>query len=616
MGTSLIDNFDYRGRRFLDSRQSVATLAALRATAETSVPAGFRAYCAETALWYEYNSANPADPVTGRWRAIPTEIAQQPGDRTDIPMSQKAVKEAIRSEIDLNGTFKVNLIYGSYIGESRIISFMSNSAANAASYSLFKFINQARAKFYGMWVNDSLNAKNVAFFDKDRKLLSIIKYEIAGGETIQLDALRELAPENTEFFGLNFSSYNPRVKAVVYDDRIIDIRDNDSDKTQNIESLKSRLDTLMPNVTPLLGQIRKKEHAGYLTMSGRLHEVEDNYHSFVSDPYPCRGGDKFMYMGYGFAEAASAVFYSSIEDVYKGSSLKDLSFQVDARNEYVEIEVPEGVNFVVFASIANASNEIILDVRPVVNVINEADDKTDFSGNILNGKKWYCCGDSFSAGDYSNAETPSDTLFQYGPFKGLYKVYSRFIAHRNNMDLQLLAKNGATVGAWKDDDVENPANANSFYKQQFPKIIEDSDFTGYITMWFGINDSYRCNLGNIDDEDLSTFYGALNWSALNLITKFPLAHIGFIVSNQCNADNQQAVRDVATKWGIPYLDLSSDPKIPTVSGDRKGLTPTIDSRVRKLRWDDNFRVSSTNGHPNAKAHEYQSTFIENWLRSL
>ena len=29
-----------------------------------------------------------------------------------------------------------------------------------------------------------------------------------------------------------------------------------------------------------------------------------------------------------------------------------------------------------------------------------------------------------------------------------------------------------------------------------------------------------------------------------------------------------------------------------------------------------FRVAKNNGHPNEKAHEYQSTFIENWLRSL
>ena len=99
MGTSLIDNFDYRGRRFLDSRQSAATLGALRAIPESTVPDGFRAHCAETGLWYEFNSANAPDPSTGRWRALPTELAQQTGARTDIPMSQKAATDAITETI-------------------------------------------------------------------------------------------------------------------------------------------------------------------------------------------------------------------------------------------------------------------------------------------------------------------------------------------------------------------------------------------------------------------------------------------------------------------------------------------------------------------------------------
>ena len=99
MSTSLIDNLDYRAARFLDSRQGVATLAALRAVTESSVPDGFRAYCAETALWYEYNSSNTPDTITGKWRAIRTEVAQKPGDRTDIPMSQKAVTEAFAASI-------------------------------------------------------------------------------------------------------------------------------------------------------------------------------------------------------------------------------------------------------------------------------------------------------------------------------------------------------------------------------------------------------------------------------------------------------------------------------------------------------------------------------------
>ena len=95
MGTSLIDNFDYRGRRFLDDRQQAATLAALRAIPESTVPDGFRAYCAETGRWYEYASANKTLPDTGKWRLAGVELAQESGFRPDIPMSQKAITDIL-----------------------------------------------------------------------------------------------------------------------------------------------------------------------------------------------------------------------------------------------------------------------------------------------------------------------------------------------------------------------------------------------------------------------------------------------------------------------------------------------------------------------------------------
>lgn len=244
------------------------------------------------------------------------------------------------------------------------------------------------------------------------------------------------------------------------------------------------------------------------------------------------------------------------------------------------------------------------------------------NSNILYSKKWYCGGDSYSEGDYTNSPNPESTKFTDGIYAGKNKVYSRFIALRNNMDLHLLAKCGATCGAWKEDveagTVDTPTHTNTFYYNQLPQILsnEDKTFNGYITLWFCINDGSHCTLGTIDDETVNTFYGALNWSAIQLITNFPLAKIGFIVSNNANSSYQQAVREVAQKWAIPYLDMEGDPQIPTISGKRTNQDIPVDSRVRTLRWDNNFRVASNNGHPNEIAHEYQSTFIENWLRSL
>ena len=70
MSMTIIDNFSLKGKSFMDGRQSVATLAALKAVPETDIPDGFRAYCTATRLWYEYNSANSVDATLGRWRGI------------------------------------------------------------------------------------------------------------------------------------------------------------------------------------------------------------------------------------------------------------------------------------------------------------------------------------------------------------------------------------------------------------------------------------------------------------------------------------------------------------------------------------------------------------------
>jgi hypothetical protein len=46
-----------------------------------------------------------------------------------------------------------------------------------------------------------------------------------------------------------------------------------------------------------------------------------------------------------------------------------------------------------------------------------------------------------------------------------------------------------------------------------------------------------------------------------------------------------------------------------------GRHSKVSEKARALR-NAAFMVSDTNAHPNAKAHEYRSTFIENFLRSL
>jgi len=233
--------------------------------------------------------------------------------------------------------------------------------------------------------------------------------------------------------------------------------------------------------------------------------------------------------------------------------------------------------------------------------------------NILYGKKWVSAGDSFTHGDF-NGDTTGDIRFTEGLYSGQLKVYPFFIGRRNNMIIVNEAINGSIMALDKDyvaGTVEDINSRNPFSLQRYKDIPSDAD---YITLWFGLNDGGHTNLGTIEDETNETFYGAWNVVLPYLIEYHPFAKIGIIISSGwLNQQYHDAVKQVAEKWGIPYLDIKGSPQVPMMLGGRLGID--VDERAVTLR-DNAFKVTATNGHPNAKAHEYQSTFIENWLRSL
>ena len=167
---------------------------------------------------------------------------------------------------------------------------------------------------------------------------------------------------------------------------------------------------------------------------------------------------------------------------------------------------------------------------------------------------------------------------------------------------------------------------NAFTNEMYKTIDPDID---YITLYFGINDSHHrdkstgsdgedqtgiITLGTIDDTDISTFYGAWNVVMEYLITNYPKAHIGIIVSNGCEtADYPEAEIAIAKKWGIPYIDLNGDERTPMMN---RSTNESVCAKARELR-SKQFAVNyGVNGHPSAEAHEYESWFIESWLRTL
>lgn len=241
------------------------------------------------------------------------------------------------------------------------------------------------------------------------------------------------------------------------------------------------------------------------------------------------------------------------------------------------------------------------------------------SSNVLYGKKYVACGDSFTEGDFrgfvddeglSGKESP----IIYDKNRGCYKTYPWWIAERNNMVLINEAKCGSTMALSKEYlDGTNPDinHRLPFSLSRYKQVPLDTD---YLTLWFGLNET-KTPLGTLSDTDNRTILGAWNVVLEYFLTNMPYCKIGIVISDgYLNDTFANGIISVAEYWGVPYLDLRNDPKVPLMLGGRGGSI-NLNPKARELR-NKAFYVTSDNGHPNLQAHKYQSTFIENWLRSL
>lgn len=218
----------------------------------------------------------------------------------------------------------------------------------------------------------------------------------------------------------------------------------------------------------------------------------------------------------------------------------------------------------------------------------------------LYGKKLVTAGDS-----YTHASFSGDYAEYYG------KNYGYYVAQRHGMTFTNSGLSGSIMALDKDY-VANPSSVpittrSPFSYQRYLDVPEDTD---YLTIWFGINDNAHTNLGTIDDETNETFYGAWNKVLRYYLTNRPFMKIGLIVTTGASEPYRQAVRDVAKKWGYPYLDWIKDDKIPAFF-DRDEMS----TEARTLRRQA-FGYNDFSAHPNPQWHEYASTIYEKFLLSL
>ena len=378
-------------------------------------------------------------------------------------------------------------------------------------------------------------------------------------------------------------------------DQFTDVKSALSDKFANIATTWVGANILSPSLII----------DGYFISNGD-GTLTANANYFVSDFVEVTGGATYTFCTWlkGSEQPQStryiALFYNSDKTPISESYINTAS------GRSITITAPESAKYIRVSSIYEKRYEcaFMLEQADAITTYAEYETLTviNDASNILYGKKWVACGDSFTHGDFSGS---SDNTLDIGRYKGQNKVYPFFIGNRNNMDVVNEAVNGSTMCL--NDGTHNAfSTANGRYTQ----IPSDAD---YITLYFGINDgNYSSPIGTIDDADNTTFYGAWNVVLDYLMRNHPYAKIGIIVTNGTSMAYINAEKAIATKWGIPYLDMN-DIQTPVMN---RSNNQSISETVRSFRTQ-MFSVNApTNTHPSSKAHEYESTFIEAFLRRL
>ena len=346
--------------------------------------------------------------------------------------------------------------------------------------------------------------------------------------------------------------------------------------------------------------------------------VEANSMYFVTDYIPIENGQKYF-----VPHLRSYVIYDIAKQKTSGGNAAETNFVFTApadgyfrcsgwMDEINQFQIEKGNS----ASEYEEYKKTFSSGIPLLN-----DSQVSQAGNILYRKKWAVCGDSFTNGSQEQVNITS------GKYRGMKHVYPYIIGNRNEISVLKFFEGGRTLAFPAEpgtftNSLTNP-NADWYYRN----IPADVD---YITIYLGINDEHhapgssggdgedntgKIPIGTINDSTTATYLGAWNVVLTWLISNRPNAHIGIIVTNgnQNKDEYRQGQIAIAEKYGIPYIDLNGDSRTPAMI---RTSNPNIPSAIKTALIQKWAVDPSTNTHPNDEAHEFESTFIENFLRSI
>ena len=339
--------------------------------------------------------------------------------------------------------------------------------------------------------------------------------------------------------------------------------------------------------------------SGYIQDNGTIYSVD----SYITSDYIDL--DNYDYFRLVSDYAYNACGYVTFDD-----NKKVLSYVKDSNNTLKRLDIVSQDIFPTakYIRFCGTTNNLHIYVKKQTTSITNGLEEALETGNVLYHKKIAFCGDSFT-----EATNLGKTL--YDNFIGCYKSFGWRIANRNKMKLYHDGISGSTMHV---ANKEKPNDKHPFAYERYKNVPVDCD---YIILQFGLNESNIADSdttkGAKDSTDTTTMWGSWNTVLGYLIENHPTARIGIIMSDAWMPQAYYtALKEICEWWGIPLLDLGGDPNVPVMNGGRRaGSGLVLNPKVAELR-NATFYNADGDAHPNDKGHEWRSTVIENWIRSL
>lgn len=328
---------------------------------------------------------------------------------------------------------------------------------------------------------------------------------------------------------------------------------------------------------------------------------------------PCQEGSTFLATLRSRYNTVGCAFYNARKQCISIGLYNEANTSAGMVVKNEEVVAPAGTSYARFCSYYDPLKLFMfgdLSLRHADYRLNEMI-KESRASNVLYGKKYVACGDSFTEGDFSNYTDENGKKGRdsdaYDVENKMWKTYPWHIAKRNNMTLINEAKSGS-------DFVNLSGASNPFSVSRYLAVPTDAD---YITLEFGLNETgigaNAAQIGTKTDTTNTTLWGAYNIVFEHFYTNMPFAKIGVIISDAWMPKTYaDAVEEICKYWGVPVLNLKGDSSIPMTIG---GKEYEVSAKAKQLK-NAAFQVTSSDSHPNYKAHQYRSTIIENFLRSL